>query len=67
MDPFLLIVLLGAVAVLGILLVGVSGFGRPGPGSGQRANRIMRMRIAAQALVVALVLLYVWWRSRGGA
>ena len=52
--------------VLGILVFGVGTFGRGGDFNRRHANRIMRMRIVAQAVAVALVLLYVWLRGRGG-
>lgn len=64
-DPVLLVVVLAALAVLAILAVGIGGFARGGEFNRRHANRLMRWRIAAQAVAVALVLLYVLLR-RGG-
>ena len=64
-DPFLLLVVLAVLIVLGILMFGVGTFGRGGEFNRRHANRIMRWRIYMQALAVALILLYVWLRQRG--
>lgn len=66
-DPLLLIVLLAVLLVAGVLFFGVGTFGRGGEFNRRHANRIMRYRIYAQAVAVALILLYVWLRARGAA
>jgi len=48
--------------VLGILLLGIGTFGKGGDFNRKHANRIMRYRIGAQAVAVALILLYVYLR-----
>jgi hypothetical protein len=65
-DPLFLLVVLAVAVVAGILLFGVGTFGRGGEFNRRHANRIMRWRIYAQAVAVALILLYVWLASRGG-
>lgn len=65
MDPFLIIVILAALAVLGILMVGIGGFAKGGEFNKKHANRIMRYRLIAQALAVALILGYVAYRGTG--
>lgn len=64
-DPLFYVVLLACLVVLVILMVGVGGFGRGGEFNRKHANRIMRMRIIAQAVAVALILGFVWLRSKG--
>ena len=64
-DPLFLLVVLAVLIVLGILMFGVGSFGRGGDFNRRNANRIMRWRIYAQGVAVALILLYVWLRSRG--
>lgn len=64
-DPFLIVVLIAVAVVVIILLTGIGGFARGGEFNRKHANRIMRYRIYAQAVAIALILLYVWLR-RGG-
>ncbi len=62
-DPLFMLVVLAVLAVAGILLFGIGTFGKGGEFNRKHANRIMRYRIAAQAVAVALILFYVWMRS----
>ena len=64
-DPLFWVVAVAVLAVAGILLFGVGTFGRGGEFNRRHANRIMRWRIGAQAVAIALILGYVWLR-RGG-
>ncbi|GGD24084.1 twin transmembrane helix small protein [Sinisalibacter lacisalsi] len=64
-DPLFLVVVVAVAAVAIILLTGIGGFARGGDFNKKHANRIMRWRIYAQALAIALILLFVWIR-RGG-
>jgi len=61
-DPLFWIVAAACIAVLMILLIGIGGFAKGGDFNRKHANRIMRYRIAAQAVAVALILLFVWLR-----
>jgi len=65
-DPLFLLVVVAVLIVLGILMFGVGTFGRGGDFNRRNANKIMRWRIYAQAVAIALVLLYVYLRRQGG-
>lgn len=64
-DPLFWVVAAASIAVLVILMIGIGGFAKGGEFNRKHANRIMRYRIGAQAVAVALILLFVWLR-RGG-
>jgi len=64
-DPLFVVVVLAALVVLAILAVGIGGFARGGEFNRRHANRLMRWRIAAQAVAVALIVVFVLLR-RGG-
>ena len=64
-DPLFLIVAGACLAVLVILMIGVGGFAKGGDFNRKHANRIMRYRIGAQAVAIALILLFIYIRSRG--
>jgi len=61
-DPLFLLVALAVLIVLGILMFGIGTFGKGGDFNRKHANRIMRWRIGAQAVAVALILIYVYFR-----
>ena len=61
-DPFFLLVVIGAAVTVLVLLLGVAGFGRGGDSNAKRSNRMMRYRVIAQGVTVALILLYVYMR-----
>jgi len=65
-DPLFIVVALAALAVLAILMFGIGTFARGGDFNRKHANRIMRYRIAAQAVAVALILVFVYFRRMGG-
>ena len=52
--------------ILVVLMIGIGGFAKGGDFNRKHANRIMRYRIIAQAVAVALILLFVLWRGAGG-
>ena len=64
-DPLFILVILAVAIVAGILLTGIGGFAKGGEFNRKHANRIMRYRIIAQAIAVALVLLFVFLRRMG--
>ena len=64
-DPLFYVVAFACLAVVAILLWGIGSFGRGGEYNAKNANKIMRLRIIAQAIAVALILLFVFVRSRG--
>ena len=65
-DPLFIAVAVGALIVLGILMVGIGGFAKGGEFNKKHANRIMRYRIGAQAIVVLLLIIFVYFRRMGG-
>jgi uncharacterized membrane protein affecting hemolysin expression len=66
MSQILLIVaLIACFAVLGVLLFGVGSFAKGGEFNRKYANKIMRLRIIAQAVAIALILLAVYAMKSG--
>jgi preprotein translocase subunit SecF len=64
-DPLFYLVVVACLIVVGILLFGIGGYAKGGDFNRKHANRIMRYRIYAQGVAVALILLYVWLRNGG--
>ncbi len=64
-DPLFLLVVAAVGITALILLTGIGGFAKGGNFNRKYANKVMRARIAAQAVAVALILVYVYFR-RGG-
>lgn len=64
-DPLFILVVIAVAIVAIILLTGIGGFARGGDFNKKHANRIMRWRIYAQAVAIALILVFVYFR-RGG-
>ncbi|MCI2395856.1 twin transmembrane helix small protein [Aliiroseovarius sediminis] len=65
-DPLFVLVVVAVGAVLIILLMGIGTFGVGGETSRKHSNRFMRYRIYAQAIAIALILLFVWLRGGNG-
>ena len=64
-DPLFYIVAAATLAVLVILMIGIGGFAEGGEFNRKHANRIMRLRVIAQAVAIALIVLFVWLRQGG--
>ncbi|HHL22938.1 MAG TPA: twin transmembrane helix small protein [Aliiroseovarius sp.] len=64
-DPLFAAAVIAVFLVLGILLVGVISFGLGGEFNRKHSNRIMRYRIAAQAVAIVLILAFIWLRKGG--
>jgi hypothetical protein len=62
-DPLFVIVVLACLAVVVILMLGLGGFAGGGAFNKKYSNKLMRLRIGAQAVAVILILLYVWLRK----
>lgn len=58
-DPLFIVVAIACLVVAGILLTGIGGFAKGGDFNRKHANRIMRYRIYAQAVAIALILVFV--------
>lgn len=65
-DPLFIIAALACFAVLIILTIGIGGFAKGGEFNRKHANRLMRYRIIAQAIAVALIILFAYFHQRGG-
>ncbi len=66
-DPVFLIATIGCFIVLAILAIGIGGFAKGGEFNRKYANKLMRLRIIAQALAVLVIVVFAWARSRTGA
>jgi hypothetical protein len=60
-DPLFIIAAIACFAVLIVLMIGVGGFARGGDFNREYANKLMRLRIAAQFVAVILILVFVWF------
>ncbi|MCB2129104.1 MAG: twin transmembrane helix small protein [Rhodobacteraceae bacterium] len=65
-DPLFIIAAIACLGVLVILMIGIGGFAKGGDFNRKHANRIMRYRIIAQAVAVALILVFVIFGRHGG-
>lgn len=64
-DPLFIVATIAALAVAGILMVGIGGFAKGGDFNKKHANRIMRYRIIAQFVAVILIVAFAWLNSGG--
>ncbi|MDF1728468.1 MAG: twin transmembrane helix small protein [Sulfitobacter sp.] len=62
-DPLYIVVVLAVFAVLVILMIGLGGFAGGGAFNKRNSNRLMRYRIIAQAVAIALILGFIWLRG----
>ncbi len=65
-DPLFYAVTASVVLVLMILMAGLYSFTRGPEFRLKYSNKLMRARIAAQALAVLMILLFVFLRRQGG-
>ena len=65
-DPLFILIILSMAVVLIILMVGIGGFGKGGEFNRKYANKIMRLRILAQFIAVAIILLFVYLSGSRG-
>jgi hypothetical protein len=63
--PLYFIVVGAVLAVLVVLMIGLGSFTKGGEFNRKYSNKLMRYRIIAQAIAVALILLYVALRGNG--
>jgi len=62
-QPLFILAALAVLLVTVILMVGIGGFARGGDFNRKHGNRMMRWRIVAQAVAVALILIFIWLRG----
>lgn len=66
MDGFVFFLIpIGLAATAIILGVGIYSLARGGAFAKQNSNKLMRLRVAAQAVTVALMMLFLWLVGRG--
>ncbi len=63
-DPLFILAAIACLVVLAVLAVGIGSFGKGGEFNRLHANRLMRYRIAAQAVAVVLIVGFAYIRSR---
>ena len=63
-EPLFYVIALAMLAVLAILATGIGGFAKSGDWNRKHGNRMMRWRLIAQAVAVALIMLFVWLGGR---
>lgn len=64
-KPLIVVGLVACLLVLAILAVGVGGFAKGGDFNRKYANKLMRMRLAAQFFAVILIVGLVYFFGRG--
>ena len=62
-KPLLILLAICCLAVVVILATGIGGFARGGEFNRKHGNRMMRWRLIAQAIAIAIFLLYLWVRG----
>ncbi|MGC9371545.1 MAG: twin transmembrane helix small protein [Paracoccaceae bacterium] len=65
-DPLFIVVAIAMLIVVVILMIGIGGFAKGGEFNRKHGNRMMRYRIYAQAVAIALILAFVAIRRMGG-
>ena len=58
---------LAILAVAVTLALGIRSLYQTGPEARSRSNKLMRLRVALQALAVVLLVVGMWWKSTHGA
>lgn len=64
---FNILILIAIAAVAVTLAFGIRSLYQTDPGARSRSNRLMRLRVALQALAIVLLLAGMWWKSTHGA
>lgn len=68
MDTFVFFLIPIGLAVTAIILgVGIYSLAKGGSFAKENSNKLMRMRVAAQAVTIALMMLFLWLIGKGGA
>ena len=64
---FDILIILAIAAVAITLGFGIRSLYRTGPEARSHSNKLMRLRVALQALAVVLLVVAMWWKSTHGA
>jgi NADH:ubiquinone oxidoreductase subunit 6 (subunit J) len=67
MGIFDILIIAAILAVAVTLAFGIRSLYQEGPEARSRSNKLMRLRVALQALAVALLVIGMWWKSTHGA
>ena len=62
-KPLFYLLVICCLAVVVILAIGIGGFAKGGEFNRKHGNRMMRWRLIAQAIAIAVFLLYRWVRG----
>lgn len=62
-KPLFFVAAIATLAVLVILVAGIGGFAKGGEWNRRHGNRMMRWRLIAQAVALALIMLFLWARG----
>lgn len=66
MNLFSILFLVALVALVGALAFGLKALFTPGEAARSRSNRLMRLRVALQAVALLLLVAAMWWQSTQG-
>lgn len=64
-DPLFILAALACLVTVGVLILGIGGFAKGGDFNRKYANKIMRLRLLAQFIAVALIVAFVYFSSKG--
>jgi len=68
MGVIINILILAAIAAVAVTLgFGIWSMYRGGERAGSRSNKLMRLRVALQALAIVLLCVGMWWKSTHGS
>ena len=62
-KPLFYLLLICCLVVVVILAIGIGGFAKGGEFNRKHGNRMMRWRLIAQAVAIAVFMLYLWVRG----
>ncbi len=66
-DLIFFLIPIGLAATAIILGVGIYSLAKGGAFAKKNSNKLMRLRVAAQAVTIALMLLFLWLAGSAGA
>jgi hypothetical protein len=67
MPIFDILIAAAVLAVAVTLALGLRQLYKDGPEARSRSNKLMRLRVALQAVAVVLLVAGMWWKSTHGA
>ncbi len=65
MDLLMVVLLLAMAAVVVVLAIGISNFGKSGKAAAMKSNKMMRLRILFQFIAVVLIVIAVYVTRNG--